>query len=628
MPDTGARLFDPKARNRPGALWRTAQEGGGDLFREFAHYAGPRALIGAVALIAAGALLEGMGILLLVPVLGVLVESWAQGGPAGPLAAGPLSLLQEYEPMGRMLILLALFALLIVVRGVVLTARDSHLARLQHGFVESIRLRLIGRIAASPWQSVARLKNARVVHALSSDMLQIGIAAHFGLQCAIAMAMLVANGVLAIALAPMMSMIAISLLLLLALASGPHLRRARALGRTVLTQNLLMTDGSIRLLDGLKIAAAQNLQDRFVDEYEAASNAALSHRVDFIRLEAGFRNFSTAMVALGGALMVLIGIAVIDLHPTVLIALILLLSRMNAPALLMQKGAQQIMYGLPAYRAVRAIEAELPTTATEAGNGPGPMEAGLRCALTLSEVSFVHRAGDAETAGGIDRISVSLPAGAVVGITGPSGSGKTTFVDLVAGIFVPQSGGIAVNGASLDGANLHFHRSRLAYVGQDPVLFGDTIRRNLLWAAPTASEAAMWQAIELVGAGDIVRRLGHGLDSPVGERGGLISTGERQRIALARAFLRRPRLFILDEATSSIDVPGERIILQRLCALKPRPTILMVSHRAESLALCDRILGFSAGQLVQDTKIPGRSEPTVNRIPPCRDPACGFVAQG
>ena len=131
-----------------------------------------------------------------------------------------------------------------------------------------------------------------------------------------------------------------------------------------------------------------------------------------------------------------------------------------------------------------------------------------------------------------------------------------------------------------------------------PVLFRDTIRRNLLWANPQASDAEIWDALAIAGVDDFVAGLTAGLDTLLGERGTLISGGERQRLCLARAVLRRPFLFVLDEATSAIDIPAERRIIKAMLDLKPRPTIVMIAHRDQSLDFCDRMLRLQNSRAV------------------------------
>jgi ATP-binding cassette subfamily C protein len=128
------------------------------------------------------------------------------------------------------------------------------------------------------------------------------------------------------------------------------------------------------------------------------------------------------------------------------------------------------------------------------------------------------------------------------------------------------------------------------------------VRRNLLWARPEVTEDELWAALESAEAAGLVRGLAAGLETIVGERGSLLSGGERQRIALARALLRRPRLLLLDEATNAIDVAGERTLLQRLRNAHPGITILMIAHREQSLAFCDRIVELREGRLARDER--------------------------
>ena len=224
-------------------------------------------------------------------------------------------------------------------------------------------------------------------------------------------------------------------------------------------------------------------------------------------------------------------------------------------------------------------------------------DGGMSGDIEFRDVSYRHRRADAEEAdsGGVRNVSLRIPAGGCIGLAGGSGAGKTTLADLLVGLLRPQAGEIRIAGLPVDVASSPHWREMLAYVSQDPFLHNDTIRHNLLWANPEASEAEIHEAIQVAGADAIVDRLPLGLNTVVGERGSLISGGERQRFAIARALLRKPRLLILDEATNAIDIDGERQLLGRLNALRPGLTLLLVAHRLETLSACDEIVVLEHG---------------------------------
>jgi ATP-binding cassette subfamily C protein len=540
-----------------------------------------------VLLIALGALFDGIGLLLLVPMLDIATRYGGSG-----FSRLLLHILGGYAPTCRLLLLLGMFALLMLLRALVLVARDRTINGLQVGFVEAVRMRLIRRLAVAGWSRTTKVSHAGLVQALSVDIYQLGIAANSALTTLVALVTMVGFCGLALIIAPAAGSAALGFAFIAGVAAYPFLRKAGRLGRVLTEAHFGLTGQVMTFLNGLKVATAQGTQSRFVSAYGSVSAGIVQDLLASIALQTSLRTLITTLAACIGVLALFLGVVIAHLAPALLIALLLVLSRMIGPALAVQQGLQQIAHSLPSYGVILALEAELANgeSGVEAGHVT-PADVRGPCAIVFDEVSF-HYPSAVNSNAGLENVNITLPAGAFIGVSGPSGSGKTTFLDLVAGVLEPQTGAVCVGGYALAGAALDQHRRSLAYVAQDPFLFDDTVRQNLLWSCDPRSDDELHAAVALVGADVLVSRLPQGLGTRLGERGALISAGERQRLALARALLRRPKLLILDEATNALDVAGEHLILERLAAMRPAATVLMVAHRRESLALCDHIVVF------------------------------------
>jgi ABC-type multidrug transport system fused ATPase/permease subunit len=407
------------------------------------------------------------------------------------------------------------------------------------------------------------------------------------IQGVVALAMLAIQAVVACMLAPWIALGGLSLLVAggaLLLWTGTGLRD---LGGDLVRSSQAVMHSATGFLGGLKAASAENAQGRFVTEFAKVQAELRRHGLAFVARQARGRLAFGLGSALAGAAVVLAGVAT-HTPAGVLITLIVIFARMSGPAQLVQMALQNLFFGLPSYEAARALEAELTHAKREPAEARAPPAGAIECA----GVRYLHPG-----AGGLIEASVTIAPGEIVGITGPSGSGKTSFVDLLCGLLAPQAGEVRVGGAALDDAGRAGWRACVGYVSQDGFLFHDSIRRNLSWGA-AIDDAAIAEALWVTGADRIVAKLDEGLETVVGERGARLSGGERQRFAIARALLRRPRLLILDEATSAIDVESEAALLDRLAAIVPRPVIVIVAHRAESLARCDRVLAIDSGRLV------------------------------
>ena len=199
----------------------------------------------------------------------------------------------------------------------------------------------------------------------------------------------------------------------------------------------------------------------------------------------------------------------------------------------------------------------------------------------------------------IKDVSLTIRPGEVLALVGRSGGGKTTVASLLPRFWDVSEGRITFDGIDVRHVSLEALRAAIGIVPQEPVLFSGTIRQNLSYAKPDASDAELTQAARAAHAWEFIERLPTGWDTPVGERGVKLSGGQRQRIAIARVFLKNPAVVILDEATSSLDTESERLVEQALEELLRNRTTLLIAHRLSTVRRADRVVVLDAGSVVE-----------------------------
>jgi len=227
-----------------------------------------------------------------------------------------------------------------------------------------------------------------------------------------------------------------------------------------------------------------------------------------------------------------------------------------------------------------------------------PIDVGDIEHLRFSHVSFRHRNGQSFA---LENISFEATRGDTIAFVGPSGSGKSTLVKLLVGLYQPVDGEILYDNVSSKDIRYNRMRRQLGFVTQDTQLYSGTIRENMQFVKPDASDSEIWEALEKASAVNIVKNAGKGLDSMLGEGGRKISGGEKQRLSIARALLRKPRVLIFDEATSALDSITEEQItetVKEISARKQQITIL-IAHRLSTIMHADRIYVLEKGKIVE-----------------------------
>ena len=241
-----------------------------------------------------------------------------------------------------------------------------------------------------------------------------------------------------------------------------------------------------------------------------------------------------------------------------------------------------------------SLQDTLQTVKSEREEIGGDHKPALNQAIQLKNVTFAY---DDQPV--LQNVSLKFPKGQIITIVGPSGSGKTTLVDLVIGLLRPQQGEVLIDDVPLAEVNLKSWRRMIGYIPQETILLHDTVLNNITLGDPSLSAADAEEALRAAGAWEFVNSMPQAMQSMVGERGGKLYGGQRQRISIARALVHKPKLLILDEATSGLDPESEAAVCDTLQRLRGKLTILAISHQSALVKIADKSYRIRDGKILQ-----------------------------
>ncbi len=552
-------------------------------------------LFAAVVIMTFTSLTEGLGVALLFPILQVAGFNLANQGHVGHYTGEVRDLLVRsgLRPSLWLASLLLIFMLLMALRSLFSRVQSVLTFRTVLTYELALSRRLYQAIINADWLFLVRRRSSDFTHALTAELTRVA-------TCTYLLIGALANAILAlvyIALALKLSAGMTSLVLAtgaaLLLISRRWMRAVHQSGTAVSESVSEVYSAATEHLQNLKAMKFYDAQTSDLAMFSSLQSSALQQSLDNTRSQAAaaFWFEAGSLLVLGG--IIFASLQILNVAPASILLLLAVFTRLFPRLAAAQSQLQAFLSDLPAFENLMTIYSECQTNAEVPGApGPGPS---LAHEIRLERVGFRY---DAERPVVLEDLSLTIAAGKVTAIVGSSGAGKSTVADLVNGLLAPITGRVLVDDVELTPQAARAWRRHVGYVAQDTVLFHDTVRANLRWANPDASEQEMRESLGLAAA-EFVFDLPQGLDTTVGDRGMLFSHGQRQRIALARALLRKPGLLILDEATSSLDFDNEKRILDAIEQLKGRATILLIAHRVSAIQRAEMIYVIEDGRVAE-----------------------------
>jgi ATP-binding cassette subfamily C protein len=538
-------------------------------------------------------LMEGASLLMLIPLL-QLVGLDVQGGALGRIAEFVSSLFTAINVKPTLIAVLGFYVIIIVIHSLLRRWENSVSLTLQYEFVVWLRQRLYRAIANTNWLFFVRQRLSDFTHLLTIEMERIGAATYYLLS-------LIATAIITLAYILFALKLSVSITGLVFLCGGVLILLLKGKTKVAHLTGEELSEAMESLyaavsehLSGMKIAKSYGVEDRHADIFGKLTEQVRSMYTRTVENQAEVNYWLNVGSVLILSFILYVSLELLALPTAAVLLLLYLFARTMPKFSALQQNFQSFINLLPSF--VRVVEMQ---NRCEAAAEPRPQKMEkleMKHRIRLEHVSFSY--DHAKSPILLDLV-LDIKAGEMTAIVGPSGAGKTTIADLLMGLIIPGKGHVLIDDQPLMGERMKAWRDQIGYVPQDTFLFHDTLRTNLLWAKPDVEDEEINQALRFAAAGEFVSGLPKGLDTIVGDRGVLISAGERQRIALARALLRKPSLLILDEATSSLDSENEKRIQNAIEKLHGQMTILVISHRLSTIRGADIIHVIEDGYLVE-----------------------------
>jgi ATP-binding cassette subfamily C protein len=544
----------------------------------------------ALAFLLLASLTEGISIVLLIPIISI-AGSGRQESVAGFRFPAWVSR-GEYLTLAAILIL---FVAVVVLRSVLMRSKDLWMAHTLYIVSNRLRMSLFTSIAFARWGFISKLRSSDLDHALSVELSRVQMTIYQVFVASQSVIMLSIYVAISGFISPGMTLFAAVFGLLLFSVMRPVRRATAEYGRNFTAQTQKQSRIISDFIASMKVAKSFNAEPAYIEKLSRHLNETRKAGIRLTKISANGAVASQFITASGMAAFSYFALTYFQISFAKIIILLFTFMRMAPRISGIQDNFHQIILNLPAYDTVRQLDGQCSVAKELPEDAEQPLLE-LNDRLHFDQVTFAYLSKGESN---IFAASFFVPSNRITALIGPSGSGKSTIADLMIGLIEPSKGQILIDGEPLTPHNRRAWRDRVSYVPQDVFLVHDTIYENLRIARPDASEVEMWQALEAANAASFINTLPDRLQTVLGERGIRVSGGERQRIALARALVRRPRLLIMDEGTSALDWENQAMVARSIEALRGQMTVVIIAHRPSMIAFADWVIAVEAGRIVE-----------------------------
>jgi len=543
-------------------------------------------------------LIEGAGIYMLVPMLSVV------GGFSFDISGIPLlnRLAEQAERIAdayRLPLILLIYAALIVSQALLVRMQQNQNSRINQGFIAALRMDIYRQLLASKWHFFVKKRKSDFNHILTTELARAAAGTVQIMNFLTSVVFTVIQITVALMLSPALTFLVLFCGAVFLFFSRHFVKRAKLLGGRMTDLSKGYFAAVSDSFNGIKDIKSNQLETTHMNWFGKLNRQMEENGNLFTRNQSLSQFYYKVTSVFLIVAFVIISYEVLHAKTEQLVIIILIFTRLWPRFTALQNSVEQMMSAVPAYRGLIELQQEC----AEAREGlVDPTKAReeaflLRNSIVFQDVSFRFNRDEPQFA--LADINLKIPVNRTTAIVGRSGAGKSTLIDILTGLFQPETGTVLVDGAPLTGEILSAFRKSISYVPQDPFLFNASIRDNLMMVAPEAGEEELWEALSFAAAIDFVQKLPQGIDTLLGDRGVRLSGGERQRIVLARAILRKPSVLVLDEATSALDNENEYRIQNALDRLKGSLTIIVIAHRLTSIHNADQVIVLDKGTIIQ-----------------------------